>query len=366
MNNITEQGPRIACFVSSHGFGHATRIAAILGSIYKKQPLANFWIYGHIPFWFWQQNLHCRTKFKLIRAETDIGLVQDGPFNQNLEETCVKLNTFLDFTKSSFRSIRDSIKENRIDLILSDISPVGIEAGNQLCIPTALIENFTWDWIYEEHIDSLPVFKVHSLKLKEVYEKVDLRVQCTPFCEPHSSAVCVNPVYRIGQQSTSYTKSLLGLEENEDFHLITTGGIPLTEGFIEDIVSTVPIVFSTNQSTISRNNNTITVPMHSGIHFPDLVRASSCVIGKAGYGTICECWGTNTPLLAVYRENFRESEVLREFAERQLVHQELNLQSFLDKDWNLEHLCSVEEFERTPMPNGSEEAADAILRFINL
>ena len=171
MNNITEQGPRIACFVSSHGFGHATRIAAILGSIYKKQPLANFWIYGHIPFWFWQPNLHCRTKFKLIRAETDIGLVQDGPFNQNLEETCVKLNTFLDFTKSSFRSIRDSIKENRIDLILSDISPVGIEAGNQLCIPTALIENFTWDWIYEEHIDSLPVFKVHSLKLKEVYEK---------------------------------------------------------------------------------------------------------------------------------------------------------------------------------------------------
>ena len=49
-------------------------------------------------------------------------------------------------------------------------------------------------------------------------------------------------------------------------------------------------------------NRVIYLPMNSNIPLSDLVNSASCVVGKAGYGTVSECWGMNTPL-GVYLED---------------------------------------------------------------
>ena len=71
-----------------------------------------------------------------------------------------------------------------------------------------------------------------------------------------------------------------------------------------------------NRPSLHRVRNLVYLPMNTRIPFPDLVYAATAVIGKAGYGTIAEAWGMQKPFFGVYRKNFRESSVLRDFGKR--------------------------------------------------
>ena len=107
--------------------------------------------------------------------------------------------------------------------------------------------------------------------------------------------------------------------------------------------------------------------MNSDFHFPDIVRASACVIGKAGYGTICECWGSSTPLQAVYRENFKEAKILKSFAKLNLKHREISITDFLNKKWD-ENFLQNPKNEKKPalLENGSDQVRHTILNFLKL
>lgn len=358
-----KRGIRFACFISSHGLGHATRMVAIIESIQLANPHASFWIYSDLTHEFWDLHLSNTIEFKCMKMITDVGLVQTDPFTHSIAQTSQRLGEFLSFSNASFFEAKKSVEQNNIDLVLCDISPLGIEIGSQLGKSTILIENFTWDWIYESLLDCSPPLVVHSHKLLDIFSKVDLRIQCTPFCSPENGTVKVSPVFRKLKSNSSTVKKKIGLKSDEDFFLFTTGGILMNEDFSKRIDSKFPIVISTNQKKISRCNNTIRVPLNSGIHFPDLVNASSCVIGKAGYGTICECWGTNTPILAIYREHFRESIVLKKFAEENLIHRSISIEQVQEEDWFMKLPMFLNKKITREIDNGAEQAANVILNF---
>jgi len=358
-----KKGIRFACFVSSHGLGHATRMLAIIESIQLAQSNARFWIYSDLPYEFWNLHLSHSAKFKCMKMITDVGLVQIDPFTHNISQTSERLGEFLNFSSTSFLEAKKSVDQNNIDLVLCDISPLGIVVGNQLGKPTILIENFTWDWIYESFHDCTPSLAVHSDKLINIFSQVDLRIQCTPFCSPERGTVKVSPVFRKLKSKISIIKEAIGLRKDEDFILFTTGGILMKDDFPESINSKFPIVIPTNQKKISRCNNTIRLPLNSGIHFPDIVNASSCVIGKAGYGTICECWATNTPIFAIYRANFRESIVLKKFAEENLQHRSITIEQVQDEDWSMSLPSFLSKKRTRDIVNGAEQAANIILNF---
>ena len=367
LNSQNQQNPRIACFVSSHGFGHATRIAAILDSLQKSLPNAFFEIYGNTPEWFWKLNLLNPINFRCVQIETDIGLLQNGPFEHDVKQTCNALKHYLNFSNNSFLEVKQRVTQSKIDLILCDISPMGIVIGDQLKIPSILIENFTWDWIYEEFWEEHPVLISHCLSLQEIFRKATIRIQATPTCQDYPDAVKVNPIFRNCRNPVEQIKMSLGLNKDQDFLLLTTGGITLHKSFIDDFSSTTPVVCTTNQSSMIKKRNLISLPMNSGIHFPDLVRASACVIGKAGYGTICECWGTSTPIQAVYRENFKESEILRYFANSNLKHREISLEDFLNKNWDENFPKNRKNQKKhVTITNGSDQVCHTILNFLKL
>ena len=141
---------RIACFISSHGYGHATRCLAILDALSQKfQPL-EISIFSSLPNSFLVQNLNS-SKFTSHNTKTDIGLIQKTPFEHDLTQTVLEWDQFLNFKSSENQKITESVKEINPDFILCDISPLGIKLGKRLKIPTVLIENFTWDWIYQTY-----------------------------------------------------------------------------------------------------------------------------------------------------------------------------------------------------------------------
>ena len=139
---------KIACFITSHGFGHATRTIAILKNLAKKIDL-EISIFSTLPDWFFTENL-TGVLYKTYHLQTDVGLVQKSPFKHDLDLTLDELDLFLRF-KNENQTLKLLENEN-LDFIFCDISPLGLHFANKLGIPSCLLENFTWDWIYEEYL----------------------------------------------------------------------------------------------------------------------------------------------------------------------------------------------------------------------
>ena len=362
--NNKKNGLVIAVFVTSHGFGHASRTSAVLNALLESTKVAQILLFGKTPKWFWRNNFPQHTNYTCFTETTDVGLIQASPFEHDIVKTLSRLQDFFKNQCSLVNKIVEEINHTEIDLVLSDISSLGIKVGNKLGVPTVLVENFTWSWIYQDFTTENIYFKEFINLLEKAYKLVDLRFQCNPFCEYSDSARQVSPVFRPPSQNITLTKNELGFSEYESFFLLTTGGIE--QSYEQELLhkAKVNIVVPGNYSGLSRAKNIVYLPMNTKIPFPDLVYAATAVIGKAGYGTIAEAWGMQKPFFGVYRKNFRESSVLRDFAEKELIHKEIEENQLKDLSW----LKDI-DFKKSVFParknNGANEIVQQILQMLS-
>jgi len=140
---------KIAYFISPHGFGHAARSAAIMESLNNLNENIEFEIFTSVPSWFFTNS--CIKNFNYHELLTDIGLVQKSALKEDLDETIVKLSKFIPFNDSIINNVSNKLLDLDCKLILCDISPLGLEIAAFANIPSVLIENFTWDWIYAQY-----------------------------------------------------------------------------------------------------------------------------------------------------------------------------------------------------------------------
>ena len=357
----------IGVFVTSHGLGHGTRVCAILNEVISKIS-CELVIISLLPEWFFTQNLLRKSKFVYKKYKTDVGLVQSGPFHHSLTKTNIELNKFLCFEQnSSFKKVLTSVKNCKA--IISDISPLGIYIGGHLEIPTILIENFTWDWIYKNYSKELPNFRNHIRKLTNIYKSVDLHIQTTPYCNPIPKAIKVPPVFRKHKKNSKILRKSLLKNPEDKLILVTTGGISKSYGFTKDLLSQKSCIFilSSSEAKLVKKGNIIYLPMNSRFHYPDIVGACDVVVGKVGYGTIAECWASNTPILGCFRNDFRESEKLMEFARKNLHTEIITLNEFENASWLTKamNIHSRKEYGQiSGRKNGSKFAAKEIINFI--
>ncbi len=362
---MTASPLRVACFVSSHGFGHATRMSAIINQICRKDNRAEIMIFSQVPSWFWPANLPRDCNIQVINEVTDVGLVQKGPFHHSLEDSFFRVEEFLSFSDSRTKRCTALLRSSNPHLVLCDISPLGIELGNRLQIPTVLLENFTWDWIYQSYIEKCPGFQYLVEKLKKIYDKTDLRIQCRPFCNEVKNCPSVNPIFRFPQTDRDIVLSRLGLNSSDKYVILTTGGIPMKHEILQDTHG-FHVIIPGDYNSINRQDKVTYIPMNCEIAFIDLVQSSSHVIGKAGYSTVSECWGMNIPFTGVFREDFPESQVLREFCQKALTFNEISHLAFIDGSWfELFEDLPITNMEHSPKINGATQAVEEIVSFIN-
>ena len=358
---------RIGVFITSHGFGHATRTCAVLNEITQSSN-CSIDIFSTLPSWFLKQNILCKN-FEAHYLKTDVGLVQKSPFVHDLQETINQLKDFLLFRSVDSQKAITISRKKKFNLIISDISPLGIKVADQLGIQSVLIENFTWDWIYCHYRESHKEFDKIIESLRAIFERSGLHIQARPFCLEKNSSLKTSPISRRVNKSKEEIRDALNIEKNSKIILLTTGGITKKLSFIERLhaVDHCTFIISGDFKNIVKDHNIISLPMNSAFHYPDLVSASSCVVGKVGYGTLAECWSSKTPLLGCYRNDFGESEVLRDFANKNLKHKEISIDDFERMNWAAYSLFSL--LEDNPSPNvppcnGAIEAAEYILSFI--
>jgi hypothetical protein len=173
----------IAYFITPHGFGHASRSCAVMQAMRRKCPDIFFEIFTTSPIFLFEDSMH--KGFRYHHIKSDIGIIQESPFKEDLVATCDQLDRMLPFDNAWLNELADQVSQYHCKLVICDIAPLGIAVARMIGVPSVLIENFTWDWIYEEY-----------LPLEKRFETpCSVSVQSLPVCRlPFSNTPAVQAV----------------------------------------------------------------------------------------------------------------------------------------------------------------------------
>ena len=310
---------RFAYFISPHGFGHASRASAVMAAVQAQCPGTQFEIFTTVPAWFFGDSL--ADSFNHHPVETDIGMVQVTPMQEDLDATIGKLNQLLPFDTSLIAALSDKVISLGCSAILCDIAPMGIAVARKSGLPSVLIENFTWDWIYEGYADLDRRFESHLAYLRDLFQSADVHIQTRPHCLPCAGAdLVVDPVSREPKGPTQNVRRGLGLVPDHPIVLITMGGtsadLPVPPGI--DRIDSAHFVVPSAISEPEHRGNVTRLPYRSPIYYPDLINSCSAVVAKVGYSTVAEVHRSGIPFGYIPRPRFRESAVLVDFAQQRM------------------------------------------------
>ena len=347
----------IACFITPHGFGHATRMTAVLEALQTRIPD----LHPHL-FTTVQESLFAETleQFSYHPLSCDIGLVQKDGLHADIPATIKKLQTFLPFDTSLLSDLAEKIKG--CQLVLCDIAPLGIAVAQKAGIKSVLIENFTWDWIYKAYLPQHPELQTAISYLASQYQQADIHIRCEPVCGSAQADLKCGPIFRRIRADRKEIRRKLQCK-NRKIVLITMGGVELELPFMHQLSSCKGIFFilTGQQETNHLENNVLLLARDSEFYHPDLINSADLVICKSGYSTIAECFQAGVPVVIIGRARFPESAVLEKFSISKLNAQAMEQKEFLSGLWleSLEQLLSTHK-----KPALHENGADAVAEYL--
>ena len=350
---------RIAFFISPHGFGHAARAASVMEALAEIESSLQFDIFTTVPDWFFANSNSFGYQYH--RLETDIGLIQKTPFQEDLPATVQKLKNFLPFNQSRIATVAERIRHLKCQLVVCDIAPMGIRVAKEAGVPSVLVENFTWDWIYQGYEEQ--GFNEFNAYLQPIFTEATCHIQTQPICKPERVDFTADPASRKIKTPSSHIRQRLGLSDTDKLVMITAGGVSKRYGFIDKLKNQTDIHFIIPGASDSENiqNNLILLPENSVYFHPDLINAADAVIGKVGYSTIAEIYQAGVPFGYSARTHYRESKPLVDFVENHMSGLPIAESEFQ----NGRFTGRIKEILQIPRaqgnrPNGADQIADFI------
>jgi hypothetical protein len=354
---------RVAYIVSPHGFGHAARACAVMAEMHRRCPGVHFEVFTEVPKWFFSESLpDC---FSYNTCASDVGLAQLSPLVEDLQATSDRLDLSRWDDLETHEELAATLQKLGCSIVIADISPLGLAAGVSAGIPSVLIENFTWDWIYLNYPGAPSRLRGHGRRMAEIFAGADLRIQTEPVCKSSPSALIVPPVARPPRLDKAEVRTRLGVPGDEAMIVVSMGGVPWNSGEFTDFNYSDGawiVVPGGSERAARRRGRLIMLPFHAEIYHPDLVAASDLVVGKLGYSTVAEAYRAGTALLYVGRPRFPESPVLARWVEEKMVAAEIEESALRNGAWLAAGNELLEEPRMKPdEPNGAERAAEVIL-----
>jgi hypothetical protein len=235
-----------------------------------------------------------------------------------------------------------------------------VAAAKGAGLPSVLIENFTWDFIYEHYFEQVPGLEVFSYYLKNIFSQADLHIQTTPVCRPAENAVPVGPISRVPKTAPAEIRARLKVPSDAKMVVVSMGGVPDQFLFLRHLPAAIEpyIIIPSADHLYCSHPKVILLPTHSTLFHPDLLLAADLLIGKAGYSTIAEVYHTGVPFGYVPRPQSPETPALERFIQDQLSAQAISAQEYTEGRW-LAMLPKLLQLPRSrpPLENGADTVA---------
>ena len=353
---------RIAYFVTPHGFGHAARAAAVMVALQEIDPALQFDIFTQVPRWFFQDS---RVRdFRYYHVCTDIGLVQTTSLREDLAATVHRLDRFFPCDSALVTTLAALLRSASCALALCDIAPLGIVAASAAGVPSVLLENFTWDWIYQGYVHEETRLARHITYLQDIFTAADYHIQMEPVCRPGPADLTAPPVRRHPQGSAQQTRAQMGIPPEAPALFLTMGGIPEPYTFLSQLQHNRDTFFVVlgAADTLERRHQMVLLPHRSPVFPPDLVYACDAVVSKTGYSILAEVYHAGVPFGYVRRPRFREGPVLDRYIAAHMHGIAMTESEFRSGAW----LASLSDLLTLPrQPRRETRGAEQIARFVS-
>jgi hypothetical protein len=327
--------PILYLAITNHGFGHATRAAAVAAAIQRRMPDLTLILATTAPRSVIEAYLG--DNFIHRPRALDVGVLQADSITMDLPGTLAQLETIQRQAKTTIVSEANWLKQNRVDLVLADIPPLAAPIARAASVPCWMMGNFGWDFIYR---DFGPEFTAVSDWISDCFGQCD-RLFRMPFHEPMSAFPHIEDVGLTGvspRHSEAEMVAQFGLEKIPKANriLMTFGGLGLDRIPYENVQHFPDHRFLCFDRNAPDYPNLIRVDDN---HYRpvDFMETCGCIISKPGYSTFSEACRLDLPIISIVREGFAEAPVLLEGLQTQSHHQIIQLTDLFQSQWEFLH-----------------------------
>jgi L-arabinokinase len=348
----------VAFYISGHGFGHASRQVEIINRLAARRPDLRILIRTAAARWLLDRTV--KPRFDLDPRPVDTGVVQIDSLHLDETATIAAARDFYaTFDARADDEARRLIEEDVV-LVVSDAPPLACAAAARAGVPSVVVSNFTWDWIYEgyEGHEGHEGDSGFIETIRKAYRDADAawRLPMHGGFAAFKTIVDVPFVARHAMHAPEETRRRLGLPSNRRLVLPTFGGYSV-DGLKLDALDI---------DTPGSGWQIAQVPdaaiYDAGLRYEDLVRAVDVVLTKPGYGTLSECIANHTAVVYTSRGRFAEYDVLVRDMPKYLRCAYLDNDSLLAGRWRaaLDAALAAPEPPQHPRTDGAVIIADMI------
>jgi L-arabinokinase len=315
----------IVCYVSGHGYGHATRLMEVLGALLQRRPGLGVALRSSLDAGFFAQVLGERAQFGAVRL--DVGVVQADSLRVDPHATLRAYAAICEARDDLIARELTAVSGLAPSLVLADIPALAFAVARRLGVPGVALGNFSWDWIYADYAVDFPELAWVVDELRRDYHGADLLLRL-PMAGDMSVFPVVRPlplVARRARLSAPEVRARLGLPATDRLALLSFGGLGLTLDSLPRPPAGVSFVVSQNTLAPETGLPAGYVRVRNAdlrarrVGYEDLVGACDVVITKPGYGTVSECIANRTRMIYTSRGQFVEYPILVEGIERHLT-----------------------------------------------
>jgi L-arabinokinase len=296
---IAAVGP-IVFYISGHGLGHASRSIELIGALTARRPDLQIVVRTRAHPWFFDDIRGPCVEVQPL--DTDPGVVQIDSLRLDEDETARRAAAFYDADDFQRRvdAQAASLRQLGASLVLADIPPLAIAAARQAGIPSIVVGNFTWDWIYAHYPRFERIAPGVTRTIARAYATADLALRLPVHGGFDSMAAVTADIPFIARRSArdpADTRRRLGVDGGGPIVLASFGGYGLELPY-DRLAQSGLIVLAPEPRP------------PAGLRYEDLVAAADVVVSKPGYGIVSECAANGTALLYTSRGPFAEYDIM--------------------------------------------------------
>jgi hypothetical protein len=327
---LVKASPIIYAAITNHGFGHATRMAAVLAEIQRRCPSVLLFVVTTAPRWLLESYLP--GEFIQRPRTLDVGVIQRDGITMDKAATLAQLQAIKSRQTQIIAGEVNFIHQNRVQLVLADIPPLAATIAHQAQVPGWMISNFGWDFIYRAW--GGPFTEIADW-MGDCFSRCD-RLFRLPFHEPMAAFPQITDVGLTGgspRHSPDQLRQAFAIETAPDQTvLLTFGGLGLQQIPYGNLAHFPQWQFITFDAQAPDLPNLCKVTDHA--YRPvDFMPLCDRIISKPGYGTFSEACRLGTGIVTITREGFAETPLLLQGIPALVPHRILAPDAFFQGDW---------------------------------
>lgn len=324
----------ICYYISDYGYGHASRSIAVVRRMLHSFDAAKLYIKTDYPFDFIRQSLPQKNA-KAIRIKNDVGVIfRKNSVSVDRDETEKMLDEWLFSWDEYIRREKEFCKKNHIDLILSDVPPQPFIVAEELGLPSIVISNFTWYYIFFGLFGKTK----STMMLKRAYRRAHVSL-ILPLNEEMDYIKNRKEVGLVAREVTvdkSDLRNRCGVSKDA-FLIFLSVGRSFDQFFLNSLkeVDYPNVKFLVSSHVELPFGKTIKIPSDE-TETQNYIAACDLIISKAGYSTIAEAINARVPVFLFERDGFKEDELIGNGIKKIGVGNVISAESFLNGDWIVE------------------------------